>query len=342
MKYPDFIKKGDTIGICSPSGGITDKYKMMQVEYAIKNLEEKGYKVIITKNAVGNEEKGRSSDAKIRAGEFMELYENPDVKLIIFSTGGEFLCEMLDYLDFEKLKLMKPKWIQGYSDISGIELMFNTILEIPSIYGPTIKHFSMRPFYKTLDDNIDILCGNEIIQNSLDMYEGIWKKVESEEDVTAQYNFTDKVEWKIIKGGSDISFRGRSIGGCLDAITYYFGTKYDNIKNYIGKYENDGIVWFLECFDLNTASLYRNLWQMKNSGFFENCKGLFFGRSLMMREECGINFEESILEALKEYDFPIITDVDIGHKPPQISVVNGGIIEVSANQNKGSIKNYFK
>ena len=36
----------------------------------------------------------------------MELLENDEVKLIIFATGGDFLCEILDHLDFEKIKDM--------------------------------------------------------------------------------------------------------------------------------------------------------------------------------------------------------------------------------------------
>ena len=30
--------------------------------------------------------------------------KNDDVKLIIFATGGDFLCEMLDYLNFNEIK----------------------------------------------------------------------------------------------------------------------------------------------------------------------------------------------------------------------------------------------
>ena len=127
MRYPDFIKKSDTIGICAPSCGITEEEKIVKLENAENQLRKLGYKIIETQS-VRIQEKGRSASAKQRANEFMELYENPEVKLIIFATGGDFLCEVLDYLDFEKLKLLPPKWIQGYSDITGIEFMFNTIL----------------------------------------------------------------------------------------------------------------------------------------------------------------------------------------------------------------------
>ena len=43
MNYPESLKKGDTIGICAPSGGITKIDKIKKLEEAIKQLEEMGY-----------------------------------------------------------------------------------------------------------------------------------------------------------------------------------------------------------------------------------------------------------------------------------------------------------
>ena len=98
MRYPEFLKKGDTIGICAPSCGIVRPDRVERLNYAIVALEEMGYKVIETPS-VRTDHRLRSSDAKTRAEEFMSRYENPEVKLIIFATGGEFLCEIYDYLD---------------------------------------------------------------------------------------------------------------------------------------------------------------------------------------------------------------------------------------------------
>ena len=63
MNYPENLKKGDTIGICAPSGGITKIDKIKRLEEAIKQLEEMGYNVIETES-VRKEEKGRSNTAK--------------------------------------------------------------------------------------------------------------------------------------------------------------------------------------------------------------------------------------------------------------------------------------
>ena len=77
MNYPENLKKGDTIGICAPSGGISKQEKIQELEKAIQQLEEMGYKIIETES-VRKEEKGRSNTAEQRAKEFMELLENEE------------------------------------------------------------------------------------------------------------------------------------------------------------------------------------------------------------------------------------------------------------------------
>ena len=229
MNYPEKLKKGDTIGICAPSAGVAKPEKMIRLEPAIKQLKDLGYKVIET-DSVRKDERGRSASAEIRAKEFMELMENDDVKLIIFASGGDFLCEMIDYLDFDKLKKIQPKWLQGYSDITGISFLFNTILDVPTMYCQTVKDYAMKPLHKSLTDALKIESGEEIIQKSFELFE---KPFYSDNttieniDPCAPYNLTEKVKWKNICGGNVIKIKGRSIGGCLDCIQNFIGTKYD-------------------------------------------------------------------------------------------------------------------
>lgn len=339
MNYPKNLKLGDTIGICAPSAGITAPEKIEKLELAEKTLEKIGYKIIETAH-VRTEEKGRSASAQIRAKEFMELYENNDVKAIIFATGGDFLCEMLDYLDWEKLKNLPPKWMQGYSDITGISYLFNTKLDIPTLYCQTIKDYAMNPLFRNLTDALDIMSGKEISQESFEMYEDGWQ--EEPTSLTAQYNLNTKVEWKIVLGGSKIVMQGRSVGGCLDCIMSYIGTKYDNVKNYIEKHKEDGIIWFLESFELGTATILRTLWQMKNAGYFENCNGIIFGRPLFVREDYEVSFNETVKEFFKDTNIPVICDADIGHKSPQLAIVNGAILKITSENGKGIVETYLK
>ena len=336
MRYPENLKKGDTIGICAPSAGIIEPEKIEKLDKAIKNLENLGYKVIETAS-VRKDENGKSATAKQRAKEFMQLWTNEEVKLIIYAAGGDFLMEILDELDFEELKQTKPKWTQGFSDITHLSFVLNTICDISSMYCQHIKDYGMKPLYRNLTDTLKIMSGEDVIQTS---FEKCAEGNEDNEDGT--YKTTKKVEWKNITGETEIVMQGRALGGCLDCVDTLIGTKYDNVKKYISKYAKDGIIWFLECYEMNTPLLQRILWKMKNAGYFNNCNGIIFGRPFIMREDYEINEEQAILEVLQNENIPIITGADIGHVPPQLAMVNGAIVKITSKDGKGIVETYLK
>lgn len=206
MRYPENLKLGDTIGICAPSDGISKPEKIEKLDKAILNLKQMGYKVIETES-VTNSIRGRSNTAKIRAKEFMELWKNKDVKLILYATGGDFLMEMIDELDFEELKKLPPKWTQGFSNITTISFLLNTICDIPSMYCETIKSYAMKPLYRNLSDSLKIVSGEEIIQSSFE------KHCDGKEDnPDYTYNLTLDTKWENITGQKEIEIRGRAIG----------------------------------------------------------------------------------------------------------------------------------
>lgn len=338
MNYPEFLKVGDLIGICAPSAGIVKPEKIERLNYAIEALENMGYRVIETPS-VRCEESGRSASAKVRAEEFMSLLKNESVKLIIFATGGDFLCEMLDYLDFDRIKKLNPKWMQGYSDITGISYLFNVNFDIPSLYAQTIKDYAMLPMHQSLIDALRIASGEEVVQESFDLYEKEWS---DSEDPRAGYNATEKVEWKNVLGPSRIEIQGRSIGGCLDCIKSYIGTKYDKVNEYIDRHQDEGIIWFLEAFEMNTAELQRTLWQMKSAGYFRNCNGIVFGRPLFVREDYETSFNDAVKLSLADLNIPVVCDADIGHVSPQMAIVNGAILKIVSENGKGKVETYFR
>lgn len=364
MNYPENLKIGDTIGICAPSGGISEEDGIKKLELAKKQLQEMGYKIIETES-VRKEERGRSASGEQRAKEFMELLENDDVKLILFAEGGDFLVEMIPYLDFEKIKTLKPKWMQGYSDITGINYLWNTLLERPSIYCEMIKKYAMRPLFRDLTDALRIASGEEIEQTSFEKHEEIIdfriedneKALENQESIEEfskeneeirkqelekGYDLTQETKWINLKGEEKIEFKGRAVGGCLDCIKVFIGTKYDKVKDYIQKYKEDGIIWFLEVFEMSTPTVYLTLWQMREAGYFENCHGIIFGRPLFIRKDYNIDFNETVKDVLGDLNIPIICDADIGHVSPQFAMVNGAILEITSQDGKGKVKTILK
>lgn len=337
MIYPKNLETGDKIGVTAPSAGFDEQVDFIRLDSGIRHFKKLGYRIVET-DSVRRNYKGRSSDGPARAKELMQLYSDPEVKAIIAACGGDYLFEMLPFIDFELLR-SNPKWMQGYSDITGILFTITTNLDIATLYGYNFGTFGMENWHSSLQDNLKLLEGCDICQKSFERYQdGFRERITGLEEFALEKD----VEWhNLYPPGWDtdkeLTIRGRALGGCLDVILNLIGTRYDKTREFVERYQNDGILWFLESFDLNSEALARGLWQMKEAGWFEHAAGFIFGRPAMYGSDLDITYEEAILSILGELHLPIILDADIGHKPPQFTMINGALAFVRSFQGKGSI-----
>lgn len=336
MIYPTFLKENDTIGVTAPSDGITTKEKRYRLDCAIKNFQEKGFHIKETKN-VRTSIKGRSTDSKEQAKELEELFQDNQVKAIICASGGDFLLEMLSYLDFSIIN-KNPKWIQGYSDPTGLLYTITTNLDIATIYGDNFKAFGMNPWHQSLDNNLEILKGNLLEQNSFDKYEAEYTSYQVGDE---PYNLTKEVYWKNLKNEPEIQVSGRIIGGCLDVLTDLFGTKFDNTLEFIEKYKNDGIIWYFDICELSSEQIIRTLWKLKDNNWFNHTKCIIIGRIMTETSYYDISLEEAIKHSLNDLNIPIILNADIGHVSPRMTIINGSIATITSKEGKGTI-NFIK
>ena len=337
MIYPDYIKQGDWIGVTAISDGIANEVKQKRLDNAIKNIRQLGFSVIETPN-VRTSIKGRSSSPKERAEQFMSLWEEDRVKAIIMATGGDFAMEMLDYLDFERIQKTKPKWIQGFSDITTLLFVLTGKLDIANLYAANFSTYGMANLHCSLTNTLEVMSGKMKEQKSFDFYQSEFLE---DNNPYAEYKLNTPVLWKSLKEEQE-HIQGRIIGGCFDVLMNLMGTQYDGVKQYLEKYKTDKIVWFLEIYHMNTAEVIRSLWRMKQAGYFNHTAGIVFGRSFLCEEEYEISFKEAISITLKELGIPVLYDTDIGHLPPQLTIVNGSFVEVTYQNGKGSIKTYMK
>ncbi len=333
MIYPDFLKEHDTIGVNAPSDGITDEVKLKRLDNAIKNFNSRDFNIKETPN-VRCSIKGRSSTSKERARELEELYEDKDVKAIICASGGDFLLEMLSEVDFNVIK-DNPKWLQGFSDPTGLLFTITTNIDIATLYADNFGCFGMEPWHKSLDNNLEILKGNIIEQTSFPKYEKGYKDYITGKE---PYELTEKAYWKNLNNEEVINIKGRMIGGCLDIITDLFGTRFDKTKDFLEKYKNDGIIWYFDVCELSSESIIRIFWKLKDNSYFKYTKGILFSRVFACNSYYDITYEEAIYESLKDLNIPIIINTDIGHVSPRMTIINGAIATITSSNGKGKIK----
>lgn len=334
MIFPKYIKKGDTIGVTATSNGITDKMKIERFNAGKANLEGVGYNVCFTDNVFTADHRGCSSTGKTRAMQLHELIDNNEVSGIVLAAGGDYLMELLEYLDFEKVK-NNPKWIQGYSDSTGLLYAITTLCDIATVYGFHFSDFGMNPWQECVKTGLGILEGKKKVQNSFEYYES-----DRHDYVTGKEGYfnDERVFWKNARGEKRLEIKGRLLGGCLDVINFITGTPFDGTLRYIEKYNADGILWYLETFNLDDVVIITNLWRLKLMGYFKNAKGFVFGRPLMYNTCIEQSYEAAVMSVLGDLNVPVIFDADIGHKGPQFSIINGAVANVISEGGKGVLE----
>lgn len=332
MIYPKFIGKGSCIGVPTPSNGASDIYKKVKYENAIKKYENLGYKLKLSSNLF-NSINGRSASGEERGQEFNEMLKSDDIDMIICASGGEFLVEMIPFVDFGLIQ-NNPKYVAGFSDPTGLLYPITTKYDIATIYGHNFSGIGAEPIGQSEKDFLEIINGNLIIEHSYPLYEE-----QRREKITGLEpdNLTEKVYWKTLDE-KPVNLRGRIIGGCFDLISELAGTKYDGINEFNEKYKGDGIIWYFDNCEITMEETIRTLWKMNELEYFKYTKGVIFGRfgvnTTYFDYDTKSCLEDSVLSKL---NIPIIYDADISHKAPSLTIINGSIATINVNDGKGNI-----
>ena len=346
MRYPEDLKEGGRIGFPAPSFGCNIEPYYSAFQNGLKKWESLGYQVLPGSNAYAGEGVGISNTPQKCAEEFMQMYLSPETDVLISCGGGELMCEILDGVDFEKLRQANPKWFVGYSDNTNLTYLLATICDIASIYGPCAAAYGMEPWHPAIQDVYELLTGKKRTVLGYDLWEK--ESLKDEEHPLLPYNVTEPRQLKAYYKGEfldaperitdKITMEGRLLGGCMDCLVNLLGTRYDKTKEFAEKYAEDGILWFLEACDLNTFSIRRAMWQLAHADWFRHVKGFLVGRPLNGGTIMGLDAYEAVLPMLKQFDVPVIFDVDIGHLAPMMPLVVGSKARVTVMGNDVEVK----
>lgn len=345
MQFPRFLQDNGTIGFVAPSFGCNIEPYRSGFMNAQKKFTELGYKLDLGPNCYEGRGIGISNTPEQCGEELTEYYVSDGNDCLISCGGGELMCETISHVDFERIGNAEPKWYMGFSDNTNMTYLLATLCDTASIYGPCAAAFGMEPWHRSLEDAYGLLTGHI---NTLRGYDG-WEResLKNEENPLSPYNITEKSILRIFTGRNEIMpsakspvrFNGRLLGGCMDCLVNLLGTRFDRTADFIEKYKEDGIIWFLEACDLNVFSIRRAMWQMEEAGWFKYVKGFIIGRPLCFGQEMmGLDAYDAVLGIAGEKNVPVIMDADLGHLPPMMPLVVGSLAEVNVNGNDISVK----
>ena len=333
MKYPKSLQKGGSIGFPAPSFGCATEPYYSAFQNSLKKWQQLGYKTNPGRNAYASCGVGISNTPKNCGAELTEMYLDSENDVLISCGGGELMCEILDFVDFEAIKDAEAKWFVGYSDNTNMTYLLATICDTASIYGPCAATYGMEPWHTSLQDVHEVLKGTCHTIKGYDKWEK--ESLKCEETPLVPYNTTEPKVLKVfhnnhfLESPEKIFMSGRILGGCMDCLINLLGTNYDKTTEFIEKYKEDGILWFIEACELNVLSMRRAMWQMEHAGWFQYAKGFVFGRPRNGESLMGLDAYEAVLTVAGKYNVPVIMDADVGHLPPMMPLVIGSLAEVS-------------
>ena len=160
------------------------------------------------------------------------------------------------------------------------------------------------------------------------------------------YALTESTRWKVL-GDEDgtVEFAGRLIGGCLDTIAPLAGSRYGDVPSFVGRCGRDGAVVYLENAELPPNGVFRTLWSLRLAGWFEGLSGVILGRSAgpngAQEGHEGPNeryvYTDALNDAFAGLECPVVYDADIGHRVPQMTLINGALAKIECGRGKGRV-----
>ena len=356
MRYPDRLPAGGTIGFVAPSFGCATEPYISAFKNALKKFEADGYQTKLGPNCYASDGIGISSTPENCGIELTEGYCDSESDAIISCGGGELMCEILDFVDFDRISQAKPKWYMGYSDNTNFTFTLTTMCDVASIYGPCASSFGAEPRHRAISDAFSVMTNDSdhIHIRGYDKWE--LESIKDEENPLVGYNLTEDAkplrflpDGNPMILGSDacmtdrLVMDGRLIGGCLDCLVNLCGTKYDQVREFNKKYAAEGTIWFLEACDLNPMSIRRAMWELEHAGWFEGVSGFLIGRSRLYGDELmGLDNYKAYYDIISHYKVPVLMDIDLGHLPPAVPLVTGSVAHIESEGNGWNIEMNFK
>lgn len=329
MQYPNALVAGSKIAVCAFSSGVDEAFHP-RLSLALAHFKQLGFELVLDPNLKHNHQHV-SANKEVRAQQLMQCLLDDTIDAIMPPWGGELAMELLPLLDFAQLQSAKPKWLIGFSDVSTLQVALSTRLNWASMHTanlmqlvPNQSDSTTTAFYNA----ITLKKGDSFTQTASSHFEADYADVINSPD--AAYNLTQKTCWKTLNWPSE-GVSGRLIGGCLDTLIFTLDSPYCDLQGFCQHYEKEGVILYIENAELSPTAWLRALLMLKYKGHFERINALFVGRHAASTANKQIDFTLALTQA--ELDIPIIYDMDIGHQPPNLTLINGALCEVSPELN---------
>jgi muramoyltetrapeptide carboxypeptidase len=260
------------------------KVSLNELEPAIAAFKSWGLEVVLGKNVFQSQDQFAGTDQE-RTQDLQTMLDDPSIKAIIGARGGYGTLRIIDQLDFDRFK-KNPKWIVGFSDITVLHSHIHN-LNIETLHAKMLINF--------LKDERSSETLKRALLGELKHYE-------------APSHALNR------KGIA----QGELVGGNLSLLYALTGS--------VSDLDTGGKILFIEDLDEYLYHVDRMMMNLKRSGKLDSLAGLVVGGMSDMKDNkipYGKNAEEIILDAVKEFDYPVCFHFPAGHVDTNLALYLG-------------------
>jgi muramoyltetrapeptide carboxypeptidase LdcA involved in peptidoglycan recycling len=328
VRYPRPLRPGDRIAVTAPSAGVPDVFRP-RLDHAVHLLREAGYGVVLGECLDGSGIV--SAPARERAAELTALLCDPTVAAVVPPWGGELAIDLLPLLDLDALRRAEPTWFVGYSDISVLLTPLTLATGVATLHGQNLMAtpFALPGTVLPWLDVVRAAPGEALVQRPSARHRGGGLPDIVGDPGTTDLGLDTPGTWRLLGERAahdahqpDVHARGRLVGGCLEVISHLPGTPFGNLAPLVA--EGDGLVVYLETAEVPAADATRRLRALRMAGWFDHADAVLIGRTASPGSGAWTH-DDGVRDALGDLDVPVVLDVDCGHVPPGLSLVNGAL-----------------
>ncbi len=272
------------------------KISEAEIAPAIKVLERWGLSVVLGANLFNEDDQFSGTTAQ-RTSDLQKALDDESIKAIFCARGGYGTVKIIGELDFTNY-INNPKWLVGYSDVTVLHNHINQNFNIETLHATMPINFTTNT-NESLESLKNALFGESLVY----------------EFATHKMNVSGVAE-------------GEVVGGNLSIVYSLTGTN--------SQINTKGKILFIEDLDEYLYHVDRMMMNLKRAGVLNDLSGFIVGGMSDMNDNTipyGKTALEIILEAVKEYDYPVCFGFPAGHIDDNRALIMGGgaILNVSGN-----------
>ena len=331
LRFPKPLRPGDRIGVTAPSAGVAPRAQP-RIDFCIEWLRQRGYDVVV--GECMSADRWVSAPKEQRAAELTAMLTDPSIRAVVPPWGGAGTAlDLLEQLDYAAIAAAEPTWVVGYSDSSTWMVPLTLLAGLPTLHGDNLAD---TPY--AVPDGLmhwtDVASSNGEVRQTDSGRIGSWHSLEVAD--STQWKEAGTGHWRL-HGTSSLDVTGTLIGGCTELMAGIAGSPYGDVRPFGD--EHGDLVVYLEVAEADAFSVCRYLHQLRYAGWFEHAAAILIGRTNApdSHDDGGLTQDAAVLDALGGLDRPIVFDVEIGHVPPHLPLLNGATARVVVDDSQHAI-----